>query len=422
MKAHHLLKAALMLTASALLVSALFLAGMLSFIAASILIDGMPSASAGRISAALTLTDGAYTFTGADLLETDGLWAMLIGLDGDVRWQYDLPADVPLHYSLTDVASFTRWYLRDYSVVSRVREDGLLVIGSPKGSVWKHSVVLDMRTLLRLPWWAGGTLLLSLACVLGLSALMLRHWFRQAQAARDTARAEWINGISHDIRTPLSLVMGCAGQLEADETLTDAQRRRAEIIRRQSQTLRDLVNDLNLTMRLQCAMQPLRRQAVQPAAFLRQTVADFLNGGLAEGYPVELSLPQSPLPEIPADEGLLRRAVGNLLANCVRHNAPGCLILVGGRTEGAWCVLFVESRPLPGDVHPGPGDASQPEWTAGARRAEGPVIPEQPPDGGAAHGTGLKLVSQIASAHGGSARFVAGAHFRCELRLPVTRR
>lgn len=401
MKTRHLFKAALMLTASAVLVSVLFLAGMLSFIAASYLMDGMPEVSTGRISAALTQTDGAYTFTGADLLEPDGLWAMLIGMDGDVCWQHDLPADVPLHYSLTDVASFTRWYLRDYSVVSRIREDGLLVIGSPKGSIWKHNVVLDMRTLLRLPWWVAGTVLLSLACVLGLSALMLRHWFRQAQAARDTARAEWINGISHDIRTPLSLVMGCAGQLEADETLTDAQRRRAEIIRRQSQTLRDLVNDLNLTMRLQCAMQPLRRQALQPEAFLRQTVADFLNGGLAEGYPVELSLPQSPMPEILADESLLRRAVGNLLANCVRHNAPGCLILVGGMTRGAWCVLFVESGAPAGPVSP-PG--------------------EQPADGSAAHGTGLKLVSQIASAHGGFARFAAGAHFRCEIRLPLPSR
>ena len=40
-------------------------------------------------------------------------------------------------------------------------------------------------------------------------------------------------------------------------------------------------------------------------------------------------------------------------------------------------------------------------------------------DGGAAHGTGLKLVRQIAEAHGGSAAFTAGPPFRCELRLPA---
>ena len=44
------------------------------------------------------------------------------------------------------------------------------------------------------------------------------------------------------------------------------------------------------------------------------------------------------------------------------------------------------------------------------------------PDGGAAHGTGLRLVEQIAAAHGGEAKFYAGAGtpFRCELWLPLT--
>ena len=40
-------------------------------------------------------------------------------------------------------------------------------------------------------------------------------------------------------------------------------------------------------------------------------------------------------------------------------------------------------------------------------------------DGGAGHGTGLRLVSQIASAHGGHATFYGGDSFRCELWLPV---
>src|SRR5699024_12713264 len=47
--------------------------------------------------------------------------------------------------------------------------------------------------------------LLALGCVLGLSYRAARHWFRQAQQARDAARSEWINGVSHDIRTPLSV-------------------------------------------------------------------------------------------------------------------------------------------------------------------------------------------------------------------------
>lgn len=61
--------------------------------------------------------------------------------------------------------------------------------------------------------------------------------------------------------------------------------------------------------------------------------ADFLDGGLAEGFSVEVDLPDAPLPKIEADEFLLRRAVNNLLTNCVRHNATGCAIRIGGRAE-----------------------------------------------------------------------------------------
>ena len=40
-------------------------------------------------------------------------------------------------------------------------------------------------------------------------------------------------------------------------------------------------------------------------------------------------------------------------------------------------------------------------------------------DGGAAHGTGLRMVAQIAAAHGGKLEFHGGTPYRCELCLPV---
>ena len=74
----------------------------------------------------------------------------------------------------------------------------------------------------------------------------------------------------------------------------------------------------------------------------------------------------------------------------MRHNTPGCSIRLGARVEGKKVVIFVEgglaaSTPAPADT---------------ARQLE--------TDGGAAHGTGLKLVSQIAAAHSGTVRFEQG--------------
>ena len=400
MNLRSLLKGAILVTASAALIAVITMAGILAFVFYHS--DGGRSwgVSVSRVSSTLTWNGTAYEFSGENLLGDDR-WAILISEDGQVIWSFRRPADVPEQYSLTDVASFTRWYLRDYPVQCRVRDDGLLVVGSPKGSVWKHDISTASQLLHDAPLWVGGIFLLALGCVLLLAYFVVRRWFRQAQKVRDAARSDWINGVSHDIRTPLSMVMGYAAQMEGAADLPLERRKQAGIIRAQSQAIRDLVNDLNLTMRLDCAMQALRKESLQLEAFLRQIAADFLNGGLGDGFDLEMDLPEEPLPKIQADPFLLRRAVNNLLTNCVRHNAPGCSICLGARAEGKEVVIFVEG----GSV------TSTTAQTDSARQLES--------DGGAAHGTGLKLVSQIAAAHGGEARFYGGDVFRCELRLPA---
>ena len=122
---------------------------------------------------------------------------------------------------------------------------------------------------------------------------------------------------------------------------------------------------------------------------------------MGEGFTFEMDLPSEPLPQIEADPFLLRRAVNNLLTNCVRHNAPGGSIRLGARAEGKSVVLFVE----------GGSAAAAPAAAEPTRQLEA--------DGSAAHGTGLKLVRQIAEAHGGRMELKGGLPFRCELWMPV---
>lgn len=404
MRARNGLKAAGLVVASALLIVVLTAAGLLAFIFYNMSAGRDWTAPSEKVSAALTWTGRDYAFTGEDLLGEER-WAMLIGLDGQVSWSLRKPADVPEEYGLTDVASFTRWYLNDYPVQCRVREDGLLVIGSPKGSVWKHDMSMGMDVLLQIPLWFMFLFFLAIGCVLGLAFLFLRRWFQQAQQVRDAARSNWVNGISHDIRTPLSMVMGYANQLEEDPALPSARREQAAIIRRQSQTIRDLVNDLNLTMRLDYDMQPLRRARLRPAALVRQAAADLLNGGLEDRYALNLDIPpESEKVTLLADEGLLKRALMNLMNNGVRHNPDGCSITVRLALQRAECVLEVDSAGGPGTP-----DTPPPSPPSGLNE-----------DGSAPHGTGLKLVEQIARAHGGRFEIIQnGTCFRGRIVLPA---
>ena len=224
MKLRSLRKGALLVTGSALLIAAVTLLGIFAFLYSNSNGGREWGASLEQLSDALTWNGTAYTFAGEDLLEPDR-WMMLLDETGQAVWSFRKPDDVPERYTVSDVASFTRWYLNDYPVQCWVREDGLLVVGSPKGSVWKHDMAMDTHTLLQTPVWFAGGFLLTLGSVLGLAWLVLRRWFRQEQQVRDAARSNWINGVSHDIRTPLSVVMGYAAQLEDAADLPPGLRR-----------------------------------------------------------------------------------------------------------------------------------------------------------------------------------------------------
>ena len=404
MRARGWLKAAGLVAVSAVLIAGITLVGLMAFIAYNVSAGRGWTAPSEKVSAALVRSGSGYTFTGEELLG-EQRWAMLIDSGGEVVWSVRKPADVPEEYALTDVASFTRWYLNDYPVQCRVREDGLLVIGSPKGSVWKHDISMNMDALRQVPLWFILFFFLAVGCVLGLAFLVLRAWFRQAQQVRDAARSNWINGISHDIRTPLSMVMGYANQLEQDPELPPARREQAAIIRRPDQGNRGLVNDLNLTMRLDYEMQPLRRARIHPAALVRQASADLLNGGLEERYTLEVDIPpDAEQITLLADEGLLKRALMNLMNNGVRHNPEGCRLVVRLADAGEDCSLEVYSS----------GEMEK-RASADVRR-EGGVNA----DGSAPHGTGLKLVEQIARAHGGEFHIrQEGAYVCGQIILPI---
>ena len=73
-------------------------------------------------------------------LEREHVWGILIdNRTHKVSWHTEhLPEDIPLEYSLPDIASLTRGYLMDYPTFPGESADGLVVLGYPKDRYWKH--------------------------------------------------------------------------------------------------------------------------------------------------------------------------------------------------------------------------------------------------------------------------------------------
>ncbi len=352
-----------------------------------------------------------------------GYWCILLDDAGDIVWSVNQPEDIPLHYSLKDIAKITRWYLNDYPVYVWIEEYGLLILGMPKDSVGKYQVDYSMEWFDSLFQRIGGIfglnlmLALALAFVLGLSfygklrqftggvqdlrderdvQLPERGIFKELArslnetsriiyrknrqlAMRDTARQNWTAGISHDIRTPLAVLVGNAEALERDESLPEEARQRCAAIVRQSMRVKQMVEDLNLISSLEYDMQSERKKPVKICPLIRGIVTDILNGGLSEGFEIQLDL-QFEGAVVMGDESLLERAVFNIVHNAINHNPGGCQIHISEYRERDMVVVCVRDN----------GEGVPEEVLANMNQMPCTT-----------HGIGLPLVCRIACVHGG---------------------
>ncbi len=272
----------------------------------------------------LSVNNGRYALDeqGAERLLKRGQFAMILGKDGNILWSVALPEELRKTYTLQDVAKFARYYLEDYPVHSYVFEQGLLVIGGEKDQVWKYTLEFDVNLL---NYLAKIVPLLLLSNIVVLMAVPTRIQKRRAKQ-REEERTEWIAGVSHDIRTPLAIVMGNAEMIAAS-TREEEVRQRAKSIETQGIRLRRLVDNLNLSGKLEFGAGKFEKKKVRISRFLRKTLTEIMNQTEDDRYrftlEIEDSLQDS---ELCFNEDLVERAVMNLLHNAIRHNADGCKI------------------------------------------------------------------------------------------------
>ncbi|MDI6901629.1 MAG: HAMP domain-containing sensor histidine kinase [Anaerosomatales bacterium] len=144
----------------------------------------------------------------------------------------------------------------------------------------------------------------------------------------ESAREEWIAGISHDLKTPLSSVRGYADLLASDYTFEAAEvREHAALIGEQADHMEALIGDLLLTYRLRAEALPLHLERVDAVELVREAVVDLANDPRAADRTVRFEEPPGSGPvTVSVDARWFRRALTNLLVNCAVHNPPGTTV------------------------------------------------------------------------------------------------
>ena len=322
-----------------------------------------------KVSNNLTIQNGEYILSNKcqkDLI-TDNIWGIVINNNGNVVWQYNLPEEIPLKYSLQDVASFSKGYINDYPVFTWKQENDLLVLGYPKNSYSKFITnYLPLSAIQKTP------LILLIMLVSNIAILFIVYYLSKRNVMlkispilngidklshgetvtlningeleeignrinetslqlkkQNQSRANWISGVSHDIRTPLSMIMGYADRISSLLNVEENARKQANIIKIQSVKIKNLVQDLNLVSQLNYNVQPLQQTPVHLCKIIREIVVEYLNSDINNKFEFELNLDRNAEQiTIIGDERLLCRAIQNIISNSINHNENGCMISV----------------------------------------------------------------------------------------------
>ena len=345
-----------------------------------------------EILTSLSVKNGTYELGDkeAESLLKHGQFAMLLDKDGNILWSEALPKELRKTYTLQDVARFTRYYLEDYPVRTYVVGRGLLVIGGKKDQVWKYNVEFDvslMKDLMKIfP-------LLTLSNIIVLVAVPI--WIQKRRAKqKEEERTEWIAGVSHDVRTPLAIVLGNA-EMIADSTGEAEVRQRAKAIEVQGIRLRRLVENLNLSSKLEYGAGKFEKKKVRISRFLRRILTEIMNQTEDDRFQFTLDIEDGLQDlELCFNEDLVERAVMNLLHNAIRHNLGGCRIemrLYQDRKNHVFLEL---------------GDHGKGVSKEFLRRLNSRNYEWEPSTG--QHGLGLKIVKQVAGWHRWKLSFTNG--------------
>lgn len=152
---------------------------------------------------------------------------------------------------------------------------------------------------------------------------------KQQQETLEKTREEWISGLSHDLKTPLSSISGYAQMLEAPEYVwsTLETRKFATIMKEKSSYMMELLEELTLTFRLKNHALPLVKEDTDINEFIRRIVIQFINDPSASNMKFNFE-PASSSIRAQIDPKWFQRIIDNLIANAIKYNPSGTEIKI----------------------------------------------------------------------------------------------
>ena len=242
------------------------------------------------------------------------------------------------------------------------------------------------------------------------AGVMLTWRLTRRETEMAQLKADFVANVSHDLKTPLSVIRMFGETLEMGRVPDEARRQEYyRIITHESERLSHLIDNVLDFSRIEGGRRryDLAPTAVEP--LIRETLDAFAYPLEQGGFKVEVTVAPD-LPEAPMDAEAISQALANLIDNAIKYSDTDRVIALEAHRDGEGIALSVTDR----GVGIAPGEHArifEKFYRVGRSETQGRR----------GSGVGLALVRHVAEAHGGrvSVRSTPGQGSRFTLWLPL---
>jgi signal transduction histidine kinase len=247
-----------------------------------------------------------------------------------------------------------------------------------------------------------------LVVIVGGLAATYRLVRRESEMAR--LKSDFVANVSHDLKTPLSVIRMFGETLEMDRVRDEPTRREYyRVITRESERLSRLIDNVLDFSRIEGGRRRYERVPTAVEPLVRDVVDAFAYPLTRQGFTVDVRVAPD-LPEVALDPDAVAQALANLVDNAIKYSGDGRTVGVAARMSGGDLELSVTDEGI-GIARAEHGRIFEKFYRVGHSETQGRR----------GSGVGLALVRHVAEAHGGRVivESVPGEGSRFTIRIPV---
>lgn len=152
-------------------------------------------------------------------------------------------------------------------------------------------------------------------------------------------KADFYSMITHDLKSPLTVILGYAELLAEAKDLSEDHREKVDLIIQSGTRLNSLILDFLALSKIESSRIASVIKSNRLDTLLQALTDDFTSVAAQKGVALSLSCPS--LPETGYDEKMMERAISNLISNAIKFTPTGGSVGISARISGNEVILEV---------------------------------------------------------------------------------